>query len=132
MRKEILTVVGITILFLGVGIQPAIAVTPDTYDSNDYCVLCLKLSNQKTDKITGDFRPICDILLAWMNSAEKKIEFYGNIYKKIEWLIDIIDIFSPLILIRLFITFNIARLLLPYVLGVLLNCWEHPIILGKN
>ena len=43
MNKKILIVVGITILFLGVGIQPAIAVTTNTSDIDDNCNLCPKV-----------------------------------------------------------------------------------------
>ena len=42
MNKKIPLVVGITILFLGVGIQPAIAVIPKISDGEDYCDICPK------------------------------------------------------------------------------------------
>ena len=35
-------VVGVIVLFIGVGVQPAFAVTPDTSDSEDDCNLCAK------------------------------------------------------------------------------------------
>ena len=38
-------VVGVIVLFIGVGIQPAIAVTPNTADSEEECNLCPKVSN---------------------------------------------------------------------------------------
>jgi hypothetical protein len=44
MNKIILSVVGITILFLGVSIQPAIAITPTTFDSEEECEICPKIS----------------------------------------------------------------------------------------
>jgi hypothetical protein len=37
-------VVGVIVLFIGVGIQPAFAVTSDTPDNNDDCKLCPKVS----------------------------------------------------------------------------------------
>ena len=153
-------VFGIIILFVGVGVQPAFAnVSINTLnEGEDDCEICPSIkrikslahikenkilynmineqleeySNLKNDKTEGDFRPVCKILLAWMNFSLKKLQFYEKIYEKIEWLIDILDIFSELIIFRLFATFNYAQLLLPYILGVLLNCWEHPIILNKN
>ena len=42
MNKDTLSVVGITFLFLGVTVQPAIAVIPDTSESEDDCDLCPK------------------------------------------------------------------------------------------
>ena len=38
-------VVGVIVLFIGVGIQPAFAVTPDTSDSDEDCNICPKVSN---------------------------------------------------------------------------------------
>jgi len=45
MHKNILTVVGITILFLGVSINPAIAVNPISSDNEDDCSICHPISN---------------------------------------------------------------------------------------
>jgi hypothetical protein len=39
-------VVGVIVLFIGVGVQPAFAVTSITSDSDDECNLCPKLSKQ--------------------------------------------------------------------------------------
>ena len=159
MLRKGLTIV-VYLLFLSVTVQPAFAnVSINVLDEGeDDCEICpsieiikkladrkdnkkfinmineqlVKYSNQKHDKTEGNFRPVCKILLAWMNFSLKKLQFYEKIYEKIEWLIDILDIFSELIILRLFATFNFAQLLLPYILGVLLNCWKHPIILNKN
>ena len=38
-------VVGVIVLFIGIGIQPAFAVTPNTTDSKDDCKLCPKVSS---------------------------------------------------------------------------------------
>ena len=38
-------IVGVIVLFIGVGIQPAFAVTPNDSDSEDDCNLCPKVSN---------------------------------------------------------------------------------------
>jgi hypothetical protein len=46
MNKNNLTAVGITVLFLGVGIQPAIAITPTPSDSEEDCEICPKMSKQ--------------------------------------------------------------------------------------
>jgi len=76
------------ILFVGIIFQPAIAVTPNTYEIEDDCYICPiidkikslveknenkkfsnlinehieKYSNLKLEKNVGDFRPICGIL----------------------------------------------------------------------
>jgi hypothetical protein len=47
MYKHILTVVGITILFLGLSIQPSIAVKPISSDNEDDCSICPKISKLK-------------------------------------------------------------------------------------
>jgi hypothetical protein len=153
-------VFGIILLFICIGIQPVFAYVSENLlgVNEDDCEICpnikriknlvlikenkklfnmineqlVEISNQKNDKTKGNFRPVCKILLAWMNFSLEKLQFYEKIYEKIEWLIDILDIFSDLIIFRLFATFNFAQLLLPYILGVLLNCWEHPILLNKN
>ena len=45
-------VVAVIILFIGIGIQPAFAVTSDTSESEDDCNLCpKKVSNQHYDKV---------------------------------------------------------------------------------
>jgi len=150
----------VILLFLSITVQPAFANISNNmlHDGGDDCDICpsikriknlahikenkklydmineqlVEYSNQKHDKTEGNFRPVCKILLGWMNFSLKKLQFYEKFYEKIEWLIDILDIFSELIILRLFATFNFAQLLLPYILGVLLNCWKHPIILNKN
>ena len=38
-------VFGVIVLFIGIGIQPAFAVTPDKSDNDDDCKLCPKVSN---------------------------------------------------------------------------------------
>jgi len=45
MHKNIPIVVGITILFLGLAINPAIAVNPISSDNEDDCNICPKVSN---------------------------------------------------------------------------------------
>ncbi len=45
MHKNILIAVGITILFLGVSINPAIAVNPISSDNEEDCDICPKVSN---------------------------------------------------------------------------------------
>ena len=50
MPKNIILSVGITILFLGLAINPAVAVNPISSDSNDDCEICPKVSN--LDRIT--------------------------------------------------------------------------------
>ena len=44
MNKNILLAVGITILFLGVSINPAIAVNPKSSDNEEDCSICPKVS----------------------------------------------------------------------------------------
>ena len=46
-------VVGVIVLFIGVGIQPAFAVTPDTSDSVEDCNLCPKASKQQIDRLNN-------------------------------------------------------------------------------
>ena len=45
MHKNILTVIGITALFLGLAIQPSIAITPTSSEGEDDCNLCPKVSS---------------------------------------------------------------------------------------
>ena len=45
MHKNILTVVGITILFLGISINPAVAVNPINSDNEEDCSICPKISS---------------------------------------------------------------------------------------
>jgi len=45
MHKNILICVGITILFLGLAIQPSIAVNPISADNEDDCSICPKVSS---------------------------------------------------------------------------------------
>ena len=45
MHKNILTVVGITILFLGLTINPAVAVNPIPSDNEEDCDICPKVDN---------------------------------------------------------------------------------------
>jgi hypothetical protein len=44
MHRNILTVAGITILFLGISIQSAIAVNPNSTNNEEDCSICLKVS----------------------------------------------------------------------------------------
>jgi len=46
MHKNILTVAGITILFLGLSINPAIAVNPVSSDNEEDCSICQPVSKQ--------------------------------------------------------------------------------------
>ena len=57
-------VVGVILLFIGVGIQPAMAVNPDTSDSEDDCNLCPKVSS---------------LHLVRLKSLLNRIEKYDNI-----------------------------------------------------
>ena len=91
MRKEILICIGITFLFLGVGIQPAIAtVEPKTSDKDD-CELCPSVNNLKI----GRFKNVLDRLQTFNkgllevskynpNGEESRISALKQIYKEIK------------------------------------------------
>ena len=64
-------VVGVIILFVGVGIQPAFAVSPDTSESEDDCNLCAK-------KVSKSHLILIESLL---NRVEKSKDFdFGTSY----------------------------------------------------
>ena len=46
-------VVGVILLFVGVGIQPAFAVTPNSADSEDDCNLCPKVRKSHLDRLNS-------------------------------------------------------------------------------
>jgi hypothetical protein len=94
MNKNILTVVGIIILFLGVGIQPAIAkVEPENidtyyYDVNvEFCGLgkekIVQLTKQQLDELEALFESIREQLNT-TERKEKTIQIYNNAIERLD------------------------------------------------
>jgi hypothetical protein len=127
-------VVGVIILFIGIGIQPAIAVTPNTSDSND-CDICpsiedlidrkdVKKYQELLDKINSlkeendglnsdtilDYPIICFILLKVVILSNTMIEFIGELNWKLYFVVNLLGM--------------IFAIVMHY--GGTLNCWEFP------
>jgi hypothetical protein len=82
MKKKILTILGIVILFLGVGIQPAIAVTPNTSGIENDCNLCPKKVSKPSLVL---IQSLLDRLKYYDNELSVLTKFYFRIgvYKEI-------------------------------------------------
>ena len=139
--------VAVILLFFGLGVQPAIAITPNTTESEDDCDICPAIkkiksleeknknnmlsnivdehleeySNLKDDKNVGDFRPICAIL----NMILKTFYIRLNIF--------LVFLYRPIILFLYYIVFHIGfvnlyfyslmfRMNFFYDIAVALNC----------
>jgi hypothetical protein len=93
MHKNILTVVGITILFLGLAIQPSIAVNPITSDNEDDCSICPKVSKLQVVRLKRlkDKLEINKGLKPYISGAKSICEFLYRIMKRFEPLGAIIE-----------------------------------------
>lgn len=77
-------VVGVIVLFIGTGVQPAIAtVEPTTIESDD-CSLCPKVSNQQIDKLKNSIDRIKQI----KNELSLIAKYYPEIEEKCKDLSD--------------------------------------------
>jgi len=82
-------VVGIIVLFIGVGIQPAFAVTPDISDSEDDCNLCAKkVSKQHIDRIIN----LIDRIEKYDNQLSIISKYYPGLLEKYQELSEIYKI----------------------------------------
>ena len=113
MKERILyksLVVGIVILFVGMWIQPVIAVTPDTVDNEDDCDLCPSIDNKNS---------ICNFLERILNRFNRR---YG-------WTSDLLDLFGHLQILGYILEyiyyFNFAFGMLIFYKGVDLGCWDY-------
>ena len=85
MHKNILLVFGITILFLGIAIQPAIAFTPNSSDKEEDCNICLKISESDIIRIKNllnrikIFKIILPILSKWNPEVKVKYQEFSDI-----------------------------------------------------
>ena len=72
-------VVGVIVLFIGLGVQPAIAVTPDTSDSDDNCNLCpKKVSKPHLERLTT----LLDRLDKYDNQLSEQSKLYPELKEK--------------------------------------------------
>ena len=72
-------VVGVIVLFIGVGINPAVAVTPDNSNNRDDCELCPKVSNQLNDELEVIINRLLSIIKYYPITDEEQQELSDSI-----------------------------------------------------
>ena len=135
--------VAVILLFIGVGVQPAVAVTPDTSNSEDDCDICLSvedlIDNKDVDKYQelldkinslkgGDEElnydgPICDLLGGIFERADNRILWLEELMYTFENHTILGVIFSCIFYL------NLVLCLYACIIGIRLGCWEGPFIL---
>jgi hypothetical protein len=72
-------VVGVIALFLGVGIQPVVAVIPDTSDNKNDCNLCPKVSKHQNERMVERVNHLSTIIKHMPINEEEKQEISDSI-----------------------------------------------------
>ena len=81
-------VVGVIVLFVGVGVQPAFAVSQDVDDSEDYCELCPsfeKLIKNRDVEINPDYLDIINSLKEMNDRITRLKELNNNFDFNFQW-----------------------------------------------
>ena len=131
-------VIGVIVLFIGLGIQPAFAVTLDTFDFEDDCEICPKLSKQHIVRI----KSLLDRLEKYDNELsvlsklnpenEEKYQELSNIHSRLKEMNKELDynIWIPPICFILFPIFMFLFLLFSIEIGfaVWIDSLQIPII----